>query len=124
MKAIDIFTGLDDFIRYADGVLPDTTYEQLGPSIRAVTLNIMDLVTSEVYIKLCAVKEDDVLLYQGREFLKSAVATGTLYKYAIFATVKRNGSESSLYKSSSTTSMRTGKPWTACCPGWTPMPEM
>ena len=98
MKAIDIFTGLDDFIRYADGVLPDTTYEQLGPSIRTVTLNIMDLVTSEVYIKLCAVKEDDTLLYQGREFLKSAVATGTLYKYAIFATVKRNGSESSLYK--------------------------
>lgn len=98
MKAIDLFTGLDDFIRYADGVLPDTTYEQLGPSIRAVTLNVMDLITSEVYITLCSVRSEADLMYQGLEFLKSAVATGTLYKYAIFATVKRNGSESSLYK--------------------------
>lgn len=98
MKAIDLFTGLDDFIRYADGLLPDTTYEQLAPSIRAVTLNVMDLITSEVYITLCSVRSEADLMYQGLEFLKSAVATGTLYKYAIFATVKRNGSESSLYK--------------------------
>ena len=98
MKATDIFTGLEDFVRYADGLLPDTTYEQLGPSIRSVTLNIMDLITSEAYIVLCGVNDDDSLMFQGLEFLKSAVATGTLYKYAIFATVKRNGAENSLYK--------------------------
>ena len=98
MKAIDLFTGLDDFIRYADGLLPDTTYEQLAPSIRAVTLDIMDLITAEVYIVLSGVGDDGDPLYEGLEFLKSAVATGTLYKYAIFATVKRNGAENSLYK--------------------------
>ena len=98
MKAIDIFTGLEDFTRYADGVLPDTTYEQLGPSIRTVTLNVMDLITSEVYIVLCGAKDEEDTMFQGLEFLKSAIATGTLYKYAIFATVKRNGAENSLYK--------------------------
>lgn len=98
MKAIDLFTGLDDFIRYADGLLPDTTYEQLAPSIRTVTLDIMDLITAEVYIVLSGVGDDGDSLYEGLEFLKSAVATGTLYKYAIFATVKRNGAENSLYK--------------------------
>ncbi len=98
MKAADIFTGLEDFIRYADGLLPDTTYEQLGPSIRTTTLNIMDLITPEVYIALCGTENADSPLYQGLEFLKSAVATGALYKYAIFATVKRNGAENSLYK--------------------------
>ena len=72
MKAIDLFTGLDDFIRYADGLLPDTTYEQLAPSIRAVTLDIMDLITAEVYIVLSGVGDDGDPLYEGLEFLKSA----------------------------------------------------
>lgn len=98
MKAADIFIGLEDFIRYADGLLPDTTFEQLGPSIRTTTLNIMDLITPEVYIALCGAENADSPLYHGLEFLKSAVATGALYKYAIFAAVKRNGAENSLYK--------------------------
>lgn len=98
MKATDIFIGLEDFNRYADGLLPDTTYQQLGPSVRAVSLDIMDLITAEVYIALCGADSKESALHDGLELLKSAVATGTLYKYAIFATVKRNGSDSSLYK--------------------------
>lgn len=98
MKATDIFIGLEDFNRYADGLLPDTTYQQLGPSVRAVSLDIMDLITAEVYIALCGADSKGSALHDGLELLKSAVATGTLYKYAIFATVKRNGSDSSLYK--------------------------
>lgn len=98
MKPTDIFIGLEDFVRYADGLLPDTTYEQLVPSIRTVTLDITDLITADVYSALCGATGEDDLMYEGLEFLKSAVATGSLYKYAIFAAVKRNGSDSSLYK--------------------------
>ena len=98
MKSTDIFTGLEEFRDYADGLLADTTYQQLGPSIRSVTQEINDLITVEVYIALCSSSLEDTLLSQGLEYLKSAVATGTLYRYAIFASVKRNGSDASLYK--------------------------
>ena len=98
MKSTDIFTGLEEFREYADGLLADTTYQQLGPSIRSVTQEINDLITVDVYIALCNSEPDDALLSQGLEYLKSAVATGTLYCYAIFSSVKRNGSDASLYK--------------------------
>lgn len=98
MKATDIFTGLDEFKAYADGLLADTTYSQLGPSMKSITHEITDLITENAYDALCGSSGEDCILRRGMEYLKSAVATGTLYKYSIFASVKRNGSDSSLYK--------------------------
>lgn len=96
MKSTDIFTDLKDFTSYVDGVMPDTTYDQLAPSIRAITLEINNLITPDAYIALCSAEEDN--MSQGLEYLKTAVASGAVYKYAIFAAVKKNGSEASLYK--------------------------
>lgn len=94
-----IFMNLDALNRYADGLLPDTTFEQLSPSIRTVTHDIRDLITREVYDALCLADETQgTPLCEGLEYLKTAVATGTLYRYSIFASIKRNGSDSSLYK--------------------------
>lgn len=97
MKSTEIFIGLENFREYVDGLLPDTTYEQLCPSVRAVTKEINTLITTDVYIALRSSNGND-LLSEGLEYLKSAVATGAMYKYAIFAAVKRNGAENSLYK--------------------------
>lgn len=97
MKSTDIFTDLKDFTSYVDGVMPDTTYDQLAPSIRAITMEINNLITSEAYIALCSAEEGGSLS-QGLEYLKIAVAAGAVYKYAIFAAVKKNGSDASLYK--------------------------
>lgn len=94
-----IFMNLDALNRYADGLLPDTTFEQLSPSIHTVTHDIRDLITRDVYDALCLADETQgTPLCEGLEYLKTAVATGTLYRYSIFASIKRNGSDSSLYK--------------------------
>jgi hypothetical protein len=58
-----------------------------------VTMDIYKLITHEVYIALRQSGPEE-----GLALLKTAVAAGTLYKYQIFLTVSKAGSESSLYK--------------------------
>ncbi len=52
MKPTDLFTDLSDFQAYTDGLVADTTYEQLAPSIRTVVLSVMPLITANVYVAL------------------------------------------------------------------------
>lgn len=125
MKPTDLFTDLDDFQEYTDGLTADTTYDQLKPSITTVVNTIiLPMVTAPVYIALATPPEesateeptatpqepaaegeaaadntvDPEVVEQGRELLKTAVAAGAMLQYQIFASVKKNGSDGSLYK--------------------------
>lgn len=95
MKAETIFNDMSDLRAYTEGLTADTTYEQLVPSIKTVTADILAIITAEVYIKI---REDESEENEGLEHLKTAVAAGAAYRYAIFAAVKKNGSDASLYK--------------------------
>ncbi len=110
MKPTDLFTDLDDFQEYTDGLTADTTYDQLKPSITTVVnATVLPMVTAQVYIALAsaAAPEDgdteeekaakEAALH-GKELLKAAVAAGAMLQYQIFASVKKNGSDGSLYK--------------------------
>ena len=110
MKPTDLFTDLNDFQEYTDGLTADTTYDQLKPSITTVVnATVLPMVTAQVYIALAAATapEDgdteeekaakEAALY-GKELLKTAVAAGAMLQYQIFASVKKNGSDGSLYK--------------------------
>ena len=53
MKPTDLFTDLNDFQEYTDGLTADTTYAQLGPSITTVVnATVLPMVTAQVYIAL------------------------------------------------------------------------
>lgn len=91
MNYTTIFTDLEDFRSYADGVQADTAYRQLHPSLRATGSEMEKIIPSAV---IEAVASDTA----GSELLKTALANGALYRYQIFLSVKRNGSDASLYK--------------------------
>ena len=93
MTTTDIFKDLADIRQYAPGIGADTELAQLQPHIRMVTMDIYKPITHEVYIELRQGGPEE-----GLALLKTAVAAGTLYKYQIFLTVSKAGSESSLYK--------------------------
>ena len=91
MNYTTIFTDLEDFRSYADGVQADTAYRQLHPSLRATGSEMEKIIPSAV---IEAVASDTA----GAELLRTALANGALYRYQIFLSVKRNGSDASLYK--------------------------
>ncbi len=97
MKPTDLFTDLSDFQAYTDGLVADTTYAQLAPSIRTTVHNILSMVNATVYVALAEAEEDETLL-EGKDLLKTAVAAGAMLKYQIFSSVKKNGSDAALYK--------------------------
>lgn len=104
MKATDLYKNLAEFQQYAEGFTADTSYEQLTPSIKTVTHEIFSIITANVYLALNGLdlqgnktgNTKDVS--EGLDLLKTAVACGTLYKYQIFSSIKKNGSDASLYK--------------------------
>ena len=138
MNPITIFTDLDDFRSYADGLQADTAYRQLHPSIRATAMEMEKIITKAAFAAIANAQpaadpatpaepaaeptaepatepaaepaaepaqndgQDPVTssenLLEGKELLKTALAAGTLYRYQIFASTKRNGSDAALYK--------------------------
>ena len=92
MKFTDLFADFGDFSKYVDGLTADTTYDQLTASINTVGMDIIMIITADAYIAI-AESEDDC-----KELLKTAMASGTMLKYQIFNSVKKNGSEASMYK--------------------------
>lgn len=127
MNYTSIFTDLDDFRSYADGLQADTVYRQLHPSLRATAMEMEKVITKNVFNALAAPVETPADpepaaaaaepaaaaaepaaaqeataqtpdLAEGRELLKIALAAGTLYRYQIFSTVKKAGSDAALYK--------------------------
>ena len=97
MKPTDLFTDLSDFQAYTDGLVADTTYAQLAPSIRTTVHNILSMVNATVYVALAEAGNDETL-QEGKDLLKTAVAAGAMLKYQIFSSVKKNGSDAALYK--------------------------
>ena len=105
MKSTDIFTSLPDFHNFTDGMMADTTMEQLTPSIRTITQDIIKILSAEVYIAIVnqtqpknAEDAKDIDMEEALELLKTAVANGAACKYQIFSSVKKNGSDASVYK--------------------------
>ena len=93
MTAKEIFPNLGEFQKYSDGMVADTSIEQLMPSIRSSIRDINEYIPKEVFVAVLSGGEDEPL-----ELLKSAIASGASYKYQIFASAKKNGSEASMYK--------------------------
>lgn len=93
MKPELIFNDIADFRSYVDGLEADTTYEQLLPSIRSAAATISSIIGKEVFEKLSLEIGTD-----GKELLKTAIATRTLYKYQIFLSIKKNNTEAKFYK--------------------------
>ena len=93
MTAKEIFPNLGEFQKYSDGMVADTSIEQLMPSIRSNIRDINEYIPKEVFAAILDGDEDEPL-----ELLKSAIASGASYKYQIFASAKKNGSDASMYK--------------------------
>lgn len=109
MNYITIFTDLEDFRSYAEGLQADTAYRQLHPSIRTTAMEMEKIITKAAFEAIAsgswtpAVTEttpepESVDLSDVRTGLKVALAAGTMYRYQIFSSVKRNGSDAALYK--------------------------
>lgn len=94
MNTAYIFKDIADFRKYCDGLQADTEYRQLLPSIRATSSAISGIIGGRTMLAISELPEGE----QGLEMLKTAIATGTLYRYQIFDSVKKNGSDASLYK--------------------------
>ena len=109
MDYTTIFTDLEDFRSYAEGLHADTAYRQLHPSIRTTALEMEKIITKDAFEAIASgswtpaateeVPEPSAInLSDVKVALKVALAAGTMYRYQIFASVKRNGSDASLYK--------------------------
>lgn len=99
MDPTTIFTDISDFRAYTNGLQADTSYAQLKPSIRTVAADIKEKITPAVFEAVASFGSDASDDQKaGKELLKTALASGTMAKYAIFDSVKKNGSEASLYK--------------------------
>lgn len=99
MNYTTIFTNLDDFRSYADGLQADTAYRQLHPSIRSTAMEMEKIITKNAFNAIAAAGANaEEALQDGKTLLKTALAAGTLYRYQIFASTKRNGSDAALYK--------------------------
>ena len=94
MKFTDLFKDIADFRKYADGLEADTSYQQISASIRTSGRDVMNIITPDVYIAISELDDTS----EGKEHLKTAVACGALYRYQIFASVKKNNTDGSLYK--------------------------
>lgn len=94
MNYTTLFSDIADFRSYAEGLQNDTTYAQLKPAIRAAGAEVSSVITPGVADAIAALSGNA----DPKELLKTAVATLALYKYQIFSTVKKNGSDASLYK--------------------------
>lgn len=94
MNPISLFKDIADFRKYCDGLQADTEYRQLIPSIRSTASAISGIIGGRTLLAISELSEGN----EGLEYLKTAVATGTLYRYQIFDSVKKNGSDASMYK--------------------------
>ena len=94
MNPIALFKDIADFRKYCDGLQADTEYRQLIPSIRSKASAISGIIGGRTLLAISELSEGS----EGLEYLKTAVATGTLYRYQIFDSVKKNGSDASMYK--------------------------
>ena len=94
MNPISLFKDIADFRKYCDGLQADTEYRQLIPSIRSTASAISGIIGGRTLLAISELSEGS----EGLEYLKTAVATGTLYRYQIFDSVKKNGSDASMYK--------------------------
>lgn len=94
MNPISLFKDIADFRKYCNGLQADTEYRQLIPSIRSTASAISGIIGGRTLLAISELSEGS----EGLEYLKTAVATGTLYRYQIFDSVKKNGSDASMYK--------------------------
>ena len=94
MNPTSIFKDIADFRKYCDGLQADTEYRQLLPSIRSTAAAISGIIGGRTLLAISELEEGN----EGLEALKTAIATGTLYRYQIFDSVKKNGSDASMYK--------------------------
>lgn len=96
MNYTSIFSDLDNFRSYADGLQADTAYRQLHPSIRATAMEMEKILTKDIFETVACLTAVDQL--PAVDLLKTALANGTMYRYQIFSTIKRAGSDAALYK--------------------------
>ncbi|MBQ9474655.1 MAG: hypothetical protein IJU69_00155 [Bacteroidales bacterium] len=101
MKFTDLFSSFAELSKYAEGLTADTPYAELHPSIRTTGAEIVKLISQPVYDAIAgyaALEHPTDAQAAALELLRTAMAAGAQYRFAIFSAVKKNGSEASLYK--------------------------
>lgn len=99
MDPISIYTDVNDFRNYTEGLTADTTMAQLAPSIRTVASDIKAVITKETFNEIAGYGSDATDDHQdAKALLKTALANGAMHRYQIFSSTKKNGSDASLYK--------------------------
>lgn len=99
MDPITIYTDVVDFRTYTEGLTADTTLAQLAPSIRTVASDINAVITKAAFEEIAGYGTEATDLQKDmKTALKTALANGAMYKYQIFSSTKKNGSDASLYK--------------------------
>lgn len=109
MDYTTIFQDMDAFRGYAEGLQADTAYRQLAPSIRSTAMEMEKIISKATFEAIVAGSwtpaaseevpaPEAIDCSEAKELLKIALAAGTMYRYQIFASIKRNGSDASLYK--------------------------
>ncbi len=94
MKSVELYSDIADFRNYVNGLEADTSFNQLKTSIKAAARQVVSVITSSVYDAIADMGQGAEAL----ELLKSAVASCAMYQYQIFASVKKNKTDGSLYK--------------------------
>ena len=99
MDPMTIYTDVNDFRGYTEGLTADTTLAQLAPSVRTVASDIRSVITKDTFDAIAAYgSEASDAQQEAKSLLKTALANGAMHRYQIFSSTKKNGSDASLYK--------------------------
>jgi len=90
----DIFTDIDNFRLYVQGVDGSTQMESLSPAYDSAEAAITDIIGSTVFATLAAKPDTEAV----KKDLKRSLASYTMYRHLIYWSTSRNNTDQKLYK--------------------------
>lgn len=90
----DLFTDIDNFRLYVQGVDGSTQMETLSPAYDSAEAAITDIIGSSVFSTLAAKQDTEAV----KKNLKRALASYTMYRHLIYWSTSRNNTDQKLYK--------------------------
>lgn len=90
----DIFTDIENFRLYVQGVDGSTEMGSLSPAYDAAESAVTEIIGSTVFATLAAMPDTDAV----KRALKRALASYTMYRHLIFWSTSRNNTDQKLFK--------------------------
>jgi len=94
MMIQDIFTDIENFRLYVQGVDGSTEMGSLSPAYDAAESAVTEIIGSTVFATLAAMPDTDAV----KRALKRALASYTMYRHLIFWSTSRNNTDQKLFK--------------------------